>query len=196
MRRLLQSKNMMVSTRRSEQAGRNPCYISILNVIQGEVDPTQVQQSLQRIRERKLAYFSLYLPPSLPPFLPPSLPSSHSVSLTHSLTQVHKSLQRIRERKLANFIPWGPASIQVSLFVIFHSIVRVRSFSLQPHVSFSSPPPFPAHRPSHHPCPHARTRHLTPVMKLPSPAMSLGCAVEEIAVFAAWRPARVGSHGC
>ena len=40
MRRLLQPKNMMVSTanRRSETA----CYISILNVIQGEVDPTQV----------------------------------------------------------------------------------------------------------------------------------------------------------
>eukprot|EP00961_Rhodomonas_salina_P087417 1175815-Rhodomonas_salina.2 len=31
-----------VSTRRTEQAGRNPCYISILNIIQGEVDPTQV----------------------------------------------------------------------------------------------------------------------------------------------------------
>ena len=41
MRRLLQPKNMMVSTanRRSETA----CYISILNVIQGEVDPTQVR---------------------------------------------------------------------------------------------------------------------------------------------------------
>ena len=149
MRRLLQSKNMMVSTRRSEQAGRNPCYISILNVIQGEVDPTQV----------------------------------------------HKSLQRIRERKLANFIPWGPASIQVSFFCDFSLIVRVKLFSLQPHVSFSPPPP-PTHRPSHHPCPHVRTRHLTPVTKPPSPAMSLGCAVEEIAVLAAWRPARLGPHGC
>jgi hypothetical protein len=28
--------------RRTEQAGRNPCYISILNIIQGEMDPTQV----------------------------------------------------------------------------------------------------------------------------------------------------------
>ena len=44
MRRLLQPKNMMVSTanRRSETA----CYISILNVIQGEVDPTQVHSCL------------------------------------------------------------------------------------------------------------------------------------------------------
>jgi len=41
MRRLLQPKNMMVSTPVQRQA--NHCYISILNIIQGEVDPTQVQ---------------------------------------------------------------------------------------------------------------------------------------------------------
>lgn len=40
MRRLLQPKNMMVSTPINRQA--NHCYISILNIIQGEVDPTQV----------------------------------------------------------------------------------------------------------------------------------------------------------
>ena len=40
MRRLLQPKNMMVSTPFHRQA--NHCYISILNIIQGEVDPTQV----------------------------------------------------------------------------------------------------------------------------------------------------------
>ena len=40
MRRLLQPKNMMVSTPVGRQA--NHCYISILNIIQGEVDPTQV----------------------------------------------------------------------------------------------------------------------------------------------------------
>ena len=40
MRRLLQPKNMMVSTPVQRQA--NHCYISILNIIQGEVDPTQV----------------------------------------------------------------------------------------------------------------------------------------------------------
>ena len=108
MRRLLQTKNIMVSCatrkvraippRNSAQFGgilrRNSpahcgaqfgariltpvpgprsqdrgCYISILDIIQGEVDPTQV----------------------------------------------HKSLQRIRERQLCSFIPWGPASIQVAL---------------------------------------------------------------------------------
>ena len=41
MRRLLQPKNMMVSTPVHRQA--NHCYISILNIIQGEVDPTQVR---------------------------------------------------------------------------------------------------------------------------------------------------------
>ena len=40
MRRLLQPKNMMVST--STDKKLNHCYISILNIIQGEVDPTQV----------------------------------------------------------------------------------------------------------------------------------------------------------
>lgn len=40
MRRLLQPKNMMVNTGRHRN--QKHCYISILNIIQGEVDPTQV----------------------------------------------------------------------------------------------------------------------------------------------------------
>ena len=61
MRRLLQPQNMMVSIPREQRvrarsAGAgdaatmeaiNHCYISILNIIQGEVDPTQVHKSLQ-----------------------------------------------------------------------------------------------------------------------------------------------------
>ena len=35
-----QPKNMMVATPRDRK--RSHCYISILNIIQGEVDPTQV----------------------------------------------------------------------------------------------------------------------------------------------------------
>ena len=89
MRRLLQPKNQMVSTKPS----KNSCYISILNVIMGEADPTDVSRPP---------------PPSLkPPPNPHFLPSN--------VQQVHKSLLRIRERNLANFIPWGPASIQVAL---------------------------------------------------------------------------------
>lgn len=53
MRRLLQPKNRLVSTPLSDSS----CYISILNVIQGDVDPTDVHKSLLRIRERQLARF-------------------------------------------------------------------------------------------------------------------------------------------
>eukprot|EP01112_Ceratiomyxa_fruticulosa_P007652 TRINITY_DN1989_c0_g1_i4.p1 TRINITY_DN1989_c0_g1~~TRINITY_DN1989_c0_g1_i4.p1 ORF type:complete len:405 (-),score=76.65 TRINITY_DN1989_c0_g1_i4:117-1331(-) len=60
MRRLLQTQNIMVST--STRKGK---YISILNIIQGEVDPTQVHNSLQRIRERKLASFIEWGPSSI-----------------------------------------------------------------------------------------------------------------------------------
>ncbi len=64
---------------------RKGCYISILNIIQGAVDPTQVT------------------------------PPLNLVTALMAAGQVHKALQRIRERKLVNFIPWGPASIQVAL---------------------------------------------------------------------------------
>lgn len=60
MRRLLQTKNILVSTPVKKGA-----YISILNIIQGEVDPTQVHKSLQRIRERKLANFIPWGPASI-----------------------------------------------------------------------------------------------------------------------------------
>jgi tubulin gamma len=60
MRRLLQPKNIMVST-----STKKGCYISILNIIQGDVDPTQVHKSLQRIRERKLATFIPWGPASI-----------------------------------------------------------------------------------------------------------------------------------
>jgi tubulin gamma len=60
MRRLLQTKNIMVST-----DTRKGCYMSILNIIQGDVDPTQVHKSLQRIRERKLAKFIPWGPASI-----------------------------------------------------------------------------------------------------------------------------------
>ncbi|XP_063512724.1 tubulin gamma-2 chain isoform X3 [Pongo pygmaeus] len=81
MRRLLQPKNVMVSTGRDRQT--NHCYIAILNIIQGEVDPTQVHKSLQRIRERKLANFIPWGPASIQVALSrksPYLPSAHRVS--------------------------------------------------------------------------------------------------------------------
>ena len=60
MRRLLHTKNILVNT-----SVKKGSYISILNIIQGDVDPTQVHKSLQRIRERKLANFIPWGPASI-----------------------------------------------------------------------------------------------------------------------------------
>jgi tubulin gamma len=79
MRRLLQPKNKMVSTTPSKRS----CYISILNIIQGDVDPTDVHKSLLRIRERRLAQFIPWGPASMQVALSrksPYVQSSHRVS--------------------------------------------------------------------------------------------------------------------
>ncbi|XP_039268773.1 tubulin gamma-1 chain [Styela clava] len=81
MRRLLQPKNMMVYAGRERDL--HHCYISILNIIQGEIDPTQVHKSLQRIRERKLATFIPWGPASIQVALSrksPYVSSAHRVS--------------------------------------------------------------------------------------------------------------------
>lgn len=78
MRWLLQTKNIMVSG-----AVKKGSYISILNVIQGEVDPTQVHKSLQRIWERKLANFIPWGPASIQVALSkksPYIDTPHKVS--------------------------------------------------------------------------------------------------------------------
>lgn len=51
MRRLTQTKNIMVSA-----STKKGCYISILNIIQGEVDPTQVSYSTAVQHGSKLLY--------------------------------------------------------------------------------------------------------------------------------------------
>ncbi|OEH80613.1 tubulin gamma chain [Cyclospora cayetanensis] len=89
MRRLTQSKNVMVST-----SLRRGLYMSLLNIIRGEADPMQQTTLLYPSAECHVAFYadaSLMLP------------------------QVHKSLQRIRERQLLQFIRWAPASPQVVL---------------------------------------------------------------------------------
>merc|ERR1712003_315339 len=68
----------MVST-----STRRGCYISILNIIQGGVDPTTVHKSLQRIRERKLANFIPWGPASIQVALSkksPYIQTAHRVS--------------------------------------------------------------------------------------------------------------------
>jgi tubulin gamma len=78
MRRLLQPKNIMVSA-----PTKKGLYISILNIIQGEVDPTSVHKALARIRERKLANFITWGPASIQVALSrksPYLRTAHKVS--------------------------------------------------------------------------------------------------------------------
>ncbi|EHB18369.1 Tubulin gamma-1 chain [Heterocephalus glaber] len=102
MRRLLQPKNVMVSTGRDRQT--NHCYIAILNIIQGEVDPTQVHKSLQRIRERKLASFIPWGPASIQVALSrksPYLPSAHRVS--GLMMANHTSISSLFERTCRQF---------------------------------------------------------------------------------------------
>lgn len=59
MRRLLQNKNLMVSV--NTRKGR---YISVLDIIQGAVDPMEVHKSLQRIREQNTHNFIPWGPAS------------------------------------------------------------------------------------------------------------------------------------
>lgn len=78
MRRLLQPKNIMVSA-----PMRRGCYVSILNIIQGDVDPTQVHKSLQKIRERRKTRFIPWGPASIQVALSrksPYVDTTHKVS--------------------------------------------------------------------------------------------------------------------
>jgi len=98
MRRLLQTKNIMVSC-----PTRSGCYISILNIIQGEVDPTQVHKSLQRIRERSLARFIPWGPASIQVALSkksPYLKTEHRVSglMMANHTSIHTLFQSCMEQ--------------------------------------------------------------------------------------------------
>lgn len=101
MRRLLQPKNRMVSTNPSKKS----CYISILNVIQGEVDPTDVHKSLLRIRERRLATFIPWGPASIQVALTkksPYIPMNHRVS--GLMLANHTSIATVR-------LPFPPFSL-------------------------------------------------------------------------------------
>ena len=77
----------MVST----NPGANSCYMSILNIIQGEADPSDVHKSLLRIRERRA---------SVAPFIPWG-PASIQVALTKKSPYV-KSSHRVSGLMLAN----------------------------------------------------------------------------------------------
>ena len=74
MRRLLQPKNRMVSTTPSKTA----CYISILNIIQGDVDPTDVNSLFSFVEN---AYWTYPVPGA--PIASPN--TRASISKFHSM---------------------------------------------------------------------------------------------------------------
>lgn len=104
MRRLLQPQNMMVSTTPERNGAYGHCYTSILNIIQGEVDPSQIHKSLQRIRERKLAQFIPWGPASIQVALSrksPYVTTSHRVS--GLMLANHTSISTLFQRTLHQF---------------------------------------------------------------------------------------------
>ena len=79
MRRLLQPKNRMVSTTPTKKS----CYIALMNIIQGEADPAEVNKSQLRIRERQLVPFIPWGPANIQVAVSkrsPYVPMSHRVS--------------------------------------------------------------------------------------------------------------------
>lgn len=77
-RRLLQNKNLMASVNT-----RQGVYLSALHIIQGDVDPSEINSSLQRIREQNQMHFCPWGPNSIHVVLPKRssyVPSSSRVS--------------------------------------------------------------------------------------------------------------------
>ncbi|RMZ57183.1 hypothetical protein APUTEX25_004017 [Auxenochlorella protothecoides] len=110
MRRLLQAwismvpKNLMVSTPSRAKGLDQSKYISILNIIQGDVDPTQLHQSLMRIRERRLANFIEWGPASIQVALSRKSPytkSGHRVS--GLMLANHTSIRHLFNRTISQF---------------------------------------------------------------------------------------------
>ncbi|KAJ2308537.1 gamma-tubulin [Coemansia sp. RSA 2704] len=100
MRRLLQTKNKMVSTTPSKAS----CYISILNIIQGDVEPTEVHKSLLRIRERRVAQFIPWGPASIQVALTKKSPYTHSQHRVSGLMMAnHTSIASLFARTLLQY---------------------------------------------------------------------------------------------
>eukprot|EP00919_Chromeraceae_sp_WS-2016_P040440 GHVR01096547.1.p1 GENE.GHVR01096547.1~~GHVR01096547.1.p1 ORF type:complete len:112 (+),score=12.16 GHVR01096547.1:3221-3556(+) len=98
MRRLLHPNNVMVSA--PTKKGQ---YLSILNIIQGEVDATQIHKSLQRVRERKMANFIDWGPASIQVALSkksPYIETAHKVSglMLANNTSIHHLFQKIMDQ--------------------------------------------------------------------------------------------------
>jgi len=108
MRRLTQSKNIMVSANTRPGSG---CYISILNIIQGnDIDPTQIHKALQKIRDRQLVNFIPWGPASIQVALARSSPYletqnkvsgfmlANHTSMAQLFTRLLRQYDKIRRR--------------------------------------------------------------------------------------------------
>ena len=102
MRRLLQPNNIMVSANT-----RSGCYISILNIIQGnDVDPSQVHKALQRIRERQLVQFIPWGPASIQVALArisPHMNTARKHKVSGFMLANHTSMAELFDRLLKQF---------------------------------------------------------------------------------------------
>ncbi|XP_065206327.1 tubulin gamma-2 chain-like [Planococcus citri] len=101
MKRLLQPKNMMVSTAHERNTAH--CYLSILNIIQGDADPSQVSNALKRIGERKLVQWIPWGPASIQVVLSkksPYIQTAHRVSglMLANNTNISSLFQRALEQ--------------------------------------------------------------------------------------------------
>lgn len=102
MRRLLQPQNMMVST--GVEKKKKHCYISIVNIIQGDVDPSQVHTSLQRIREKQQATFIPWAPANIKVALSkqsPFVKTAHRVS--GLMLANHTSISQLFDKTLSGY---------------------------------------------------------------------------------------------
>lgn len=99
MRRLLQSKNIMV-----HGGAKTGLYISILNIIQGDVDPTQVHQALEKIKEKGLAKFISWGPANIQVALSKKSPYIESGYKVNGLMLAnHTSIYLLMKEILDNF---------------------------------------------------------------------------------------------
>ena len=99
MSRLLQPKNIMVSSNT-----RRGSYISILNIIQGDVDPGEVHRSLQRIREKNLARFIRWGPASIQVALSKQSPYIHHAHKVSGLMLAnHTGISSLFDRCVKQF---------------------------------------------------------------------------------------------
>ncbi|KAL0479088.1 tubulin gamma [Acrasis kona] len=99
MRRLLQPKNIMVSC-----PTKKGCYISILNIIQGDVDPTQVHKSLHMIRKRNLARFIPWGPASIQVVLAKRSPYVQTTNRVNGLMMAnHTSVSNLFQQMVNDF---------------------------------------------------------------------------------------------